>query len=354
MMISYDELQRIYDDASERYARLSVKAFKDATRGLDIGAIREAVARGDAEAIVDLLHVDAGHLAPMGTALGAYFANIGARSMAGVKKGLQGALPRPVKALDFQFAPGNLRAMRTVATQTSVIFDFIRLDQIKAVQTMLVDGILNGEHPWTTARRITGNISKLTGRRSHSIIGFGEMHTRWWMAFERDVRTPEGRKRLFRRASKKGGGYRKKYNLINKSSWNKLGKLIREGREPTARELKRLLDSYHNNVMMYRGRAIARTEMLFAQNAAQEEAVNQMIDAGALKRELVMKKWRAGLDERTRETHRAANGQEQPMDVPFTVGGAFGMYPGAQTLPAGERINCRCIVQYDLPFAESL
>lgn len=60
------------------------------------------------------------------------------------------------------------------------------------------------------------------------------------------------------------------------------------------------------------------------------------------------KKWLAILDERTRPTHANADGQEQPIELPFDVGGFYMMFPKDDSMgaPASEIINCRCSVAY--------
>lgn len=60
------------------------------------------------------------------------------------------------------------------------------------------------------------------------------------------------------------------------------------------------------------------------------------------------KKWLAILDERTRPTHAFADGQEQPLELPFDVGGFYMMFPKDDSLgaPASEIIGCRCSVAY--------
>jgi len=86
----------------------------------------------------------------------------------------------------------------------------------------------------------------------------------------------------------------------------------------------------------YRGRAItiARTEIVSAANAGALEAGRQ---AGATK-----KRWIATIDERTRPTHLAADGQVVGIDDYFVVGGALLRYPGDPAGPPKEIINCRC------------
>lgn len=56
------------------------------------------------------------------------------------------------------------------------------------------------------------------------------------------------------------------------------------------------------------------------------------------------KMWRSLHDSRVRDTHAIADGQIQLESDPFTVGGALLDYPGDPSGPAGEVINCRCVV----------
>ena len=55
----------------------------------------------------------------------------------------------------------------------------------------------------------------------------------------------------------------------------------------------------------------------------------------------VLKQWDAALDGRTRDTHRALDGQIREVDEPFEANGKSAMYPGAFGDPA-EDCNCRC------------
>ncbi|BDT39519.1 phage minor head protein [Streptomyces yaizuensis] len=62
-------------------------------------------------------------------------------------------------------------------------------------------------------------------------------------------------------------------------------------------------------------------------------------------RAAALKKWVAVLDDRTRDAHREADGQEVALDEPFTVGGERLRYPGDPNGSAGNVINCRCSVK---------
>jgi hypothetical protein len=84
---------------------------------------------------------------------------------------------------------------------------------------------------------------------------------------------------------------------------------------------------------------IARTETTGAMNAGH---VAQMQSLGAA---VEGKKWLSITDKDARESHAAANGQTvRGVDTPFIIGGYEAPYPGHWSLPAGERVNCRCTV----------
>lgn len=92
---------------------------------------------------------------------------------------------------------------------------------------------------------------------------------------------------------------------------------------------------------------VARTETLGALNAGRQDAFQAVADelGGDFER-----MWLATDDTRTRKSHRDADGQRQPIGVPYIVGadpdagaeGAQLMFPGDPTGPAHEVIQCRC------------
>lgn len=116
-----------------------------------------------------------------------------------------------------------------------------------------------------------------------------------------------------------------------------LGQAAREGwgEDRTRKELEARLGGL---VADYRARAIARTELGSAQNAAALAIARERAAAGAK----LEKVWVAIDDGRTRESHAEADDQVRPLEQAFAVGRSALMHPGDPTAPLGEIVNCRC------------
>ena len=84
---------------------------------------------------------------------------------------------------------------------------------------------------------------------------------------------------------------------------------------------------------------IARTETHTAANMGSQEMAEES-DAD------MVKEWGATEDERTRESHAAADGQTRELDETFQVGSANLAFPGDPDGPPEEIINCRCVALY--------
>ena len=87
---------------------------------------------------------------------------------------------------------------------------------------------------------------------------------------------------------------------------------------------------------LHRTRTQARTEVVSASNHA---AVVTAENAGMQK-----KQWITAADERVRETHQQAEGEQVDIKMPFTATGEPLMYPGDKNGSPGNIINCRCTV----------
>ncbi len=147
------------------------------------------------------------------------------------------------------------------------------------------------------------------------------------MAF--DVTEPEVARFLERRAQR----FARK---VNETTWQMLKDSLVEGIEAgeSIKDLQQRVEEIMAGRIRSDSETIARTEVIGASNGGTLAAWRQS-DV------VVGKTWLAALDERTRETHVAAHGQERKIDEDFEVGAGRGPAPGQIGLPE-EDINCRC------------
>lgn len=89
-----------------------------------------------------------------------------------------------------------------------------------------------------------------------------------------------------------------------------------------------------------RSQLVARTEVLAGTAFAAREGMMQVSEDYDIEFE---KEWSASPDDRTRESHKEADGQRVKRDEKYIIGdGHEAMYPHDPALPASERCNCRC------------
>ncbi len=95
----------------------------------------------------------------------------------------------------------------------------------------------------------------------------------------------------------------------------------------------------------FRADAIARTE---THNAASYSSLTTAQDATEQAGVVMLKRWIPTLDNRTRSDHFAmADYPAIPLDEAFNVGGYDMQYPGDDSAPAEQVVNCRCMSIYE-------
>lgn len=93
-----------------------------------------------------------------------------------------------------------------------------------------------------------------------------------------------------------------------------------------------------SDIPMKRAKTIARTEG----HRIQQEAAADARDEAKANGCDVLKQWDSTLDDKTRESHVALDGQIREVGEPFEVNGHHAEYPGGFGV-AEEDINCRCV-----------
>jgi len=127
--------------------------------------------------------------------------------------------------------------------------------------------------------------------------------------------------------------------VVNETTFNQLKETLAEGiaAGEGVDELAQRVQGVFAHATTTRAERIARTETIGASNFAHTESYRQ---SGVVQ----WKRWLSALDERVRDSHRAAHGQTVPLESPFEVGGSALMHPGDPSGPVWEIVNCRCTV----------
>lgn len=128
---------------------------------------------------------------------------------------------------------------------------------------------------------------------------------------------------------------------INDVTYDSLGEQIAEGLKEgdSLSDMVKRLRSHSKDISKDRAILIARTESTGALNAG-HDVVRRELAAGGIN---ILKEWWSIVDMRRRPTHAALHGVKVEADANFNVGGFEAPYPGHYSLPARERVSCRCV-----------
>jgi len=123
-----------------------------------------------------------------------------------------------------------------------------------------------------------------------------------------------------------------------------------ENDEPlSGAQINRMVDRYRSRMLDMRAETIARTEAQAATQQARQKSLDQMTDKLGFEPERIKRVWNTTIDGRERDTHQAMDGQRRNKDEAFeSPSGAKLMYPGDQSAPADEVINCRCVITIEV------
>jgi uncharacterized protein with gpF-like domain len=229
-----------------------------------------------------------------------------------------------------QFAIRNPRAEAWLKDQSSSAVTEVLNDQRTMIREHLTAGMEKGVNPKTAALDLVGRVSAATGRREGGVIGLTSTQAEWVRNYSDELASDNPLDALAR-------------TLRDKRFDGAVRKAAKAGQPVPADLQAKMVASYKNRALRYRGEVISRTEAMSALHHSQEEAMQQAVDAGGVQQSVVAYTWRATKDGRTRDTHREMDGQVKPMGQLFvSPSGARLRYPGDANAPASEIVNCRC------------
>lgn len=221
------------------------------------------------------------------------------------------------------FDATNHGAVTAMRQNTVDLVRAISTEQRSMIQQVVVDGLNDRQAPAQIARTIRDSIG-LTPTQEQHVANYraqleSSSSTDLYAAMQREL--ADGR---YDRAVQRA---------------------IDSGKPIDPDRIDKMVDTYRDNYVQLRAETIARTESLRAVHEGTQQLYTQAIDNGDIAAENMVRTWHSGNSSRTRDSHRAMDGQKRGMDEPFESGnGNALMYPGDPSAPANDTVNCRCTV----------
>lgn len=351
------KLDKLIDLFQPRIRDAFMAAVRDVVDNVILADIIRAIENGDPIRAFELLGFNQSAMRPITRMIEDAFETGGVLTGEGFPKYLNTPSGRAI----FRFDVRNSRAEGWLRDHSSSLVTNITDDAREIVRVTMERGMLAGDNPRRTALELVGRVDPVTNTRTGGTIGLTPGQERWVSNTRRDlndmrdiaarVRNGEYSSVQAREQLEKNSYFSRA--LRRKGSDNQIVKSIVSGKDLDVNTVDRLVMSYRNNALRYRGEVIGRTEALQALNRSEYEAHLQAIDSGALRERDVRRVWDSAGDGRVRDTHRAMDGQSVGAYEPFvSPSGSQMMYPGDGSMgaDAAEIIQCRCRVRTEADF----
>jgi hypothetical protein len=337
-----DLLDELVPDVREAF----LVSIRDIQQDVQIKIMIEALEAGDINAALRAINIGPEYFAPLEAKLREAYVTGGNFVTEGVKALATGQGATIVARFDGR----NPRAENYLAQRAASLLtgpDNLIQQQIEMAREVLSQNMQDGVAPRRAALDLMGRISRATGRREGGLMGLADNQAQWLQTATGELRSGDSaqlRNYLTRQLRD-----RRLDTYVEQS--------IESGKPIPEKIVQRMSGRYSDRLLNYRGETIARTELHVSLHSAQDEALNQMVDAGKVRRQDITETWDSSEDSVTRKTHRDAD--KQPRDKVtgvFTVGGYSMKFPGDSSLmaPAEETINCRCRAVVSIDFLASL
>ena len=337
----FDKLLARFDPEIRKVFLVSISDIKSRTV---LKILIERLDRGDINGALEALNIERTAFARVEDAISQTYST-GGSAMA---EYLPAILDTTGSHIVIRFDVRNIRAEQWLKDHSSNLITSIVDEQRNNVRTVLEQGMAQGNNPRTVALDIIGRINPLTQRREGGIVGL----TQQQMQFVTNAKDELSSGNAVEMQKYLGRTRRdKRFDSV-------VRKAIKEDSTLNSATVDKIISRYSDSLLKLRGDTIGRTEALNSLNSSKDEAFQQGLEKAGYSHQSVTKIWRSSGDNRVRHSHSAMNGQKvkglnSAFVSPF---GARMKYPHDRSLGAGpeEIINCRCIVDYRIDFAEGL
>ena len=322
------QIKAIRRKYGNRVAKEFAAAIADITSAIRINTLIRNIERGNIEAALRSLDIDAAAFSRVSRAVtGAYEATGLAVTAGTVWRGIEG------QRVVIRWDMSNPRAERIIREQSAKLVTNITTAARNNARTVMVEGFAKGQGPRQIALDIAGRIGA-AGRRTGGVLGLSGPQAKHVSSMRERLRT--GDMRAIMTMTKRDH----RFDAAIKRH-------IAAGTRPSEREIAKWSGRYSDRLLKLRGETIARTETANAVESARLESFKQYQDKTGVPDEFISRTWdHAGGGVLNRDWHQSLHGTKvQGLQIPFiTSHGASLMHPLDTSLGAGaeEVANCRC------------
>ncbi len=308
-----------------------LQAIDDITSMAQIEMVEAAIARGDVQRVMQVLHLGPEFFAPLDDAIRRSFLQGGAYQLSMLPK----RHPATGGRLIVRFQGRHERAERWVTAASSKSIVQITEGQQELIREAIQAGLKAGHNPRKTALELVGRVDKISGSRKGGVIGLTSQEAGYVRNLRAALADPATASDYFHRKARD----RRFDPLVRRS--------IKTGKRLSQADINRVTGRYSDRLLKVRGDRIARTETMTAMDAGRAEGMAQLIDRGEVSPDAVTGTWQSSGNANVRDTHANLDGQLVKFGEAFTsISGARMKHPRDSSLgaPASETVNCACYV----------
>ncbi len=297
-----------------------------------MGVLRDALRSGDIQQAINTLNIDAGSLSELQALIVETYGKSGSATIIGNTW----VYPDGARAV-VRWNSLSPRAEEYARTLGSTLIQNINEETILAARETIADGYAFSRSTDRIARDLVGRIGA-NGRREGGVVGLDRQSAQWVRNLRRYLSEDPTRATGMKLTDRDKAFIRR---------------LVDSGKQLTQNQIDNLARRYENNMLMVRGRRIARTETQNAIEAGRYEAWRQGLDKAGVPEQFVTRTWvHTGRSVMDRLDHMAFNGtQVSGLSAPFVMpSGASMLHSHDASLGAGasDIVNCQCRTKYEI------
>lgn len=323
-----------------RVAEAFEQSVDDIRNSASLDLVEQAIADNDVARVIELLNLRPEFFSPLDRALrDAYIA--GGDYQAGrIPVRLPDGVPRLV-------ARFQSNAPRAAEWGNRVPGQYIA-GLVGQQRSMVVQAVTEEATAGSSFRQIARTLigERQGNRRVGGLIGLSDQQAAAVRAARLELQALDPA--VLRRGAKGPDGRRR--GGLNGNDRRRVRAAIDRGEQLSDAEVRAMLRRYSDRLLRHRGSVIARTEANRAMNAGRIEQIDQLLDDGRIRADMVTKVWQATPGDRTRDSHQALHEETVRWGEVFVspITGASLRHPHDENAPAAETINCRCTLRVDV------